>query len=191
MLFLRLYFIAAIFCITSLTAACVTQTATVYFSPDDVLEKRLIDLIDEETKSIYIAMYCLTHKEIGEALIKAKKRGVDVQIIVDKYCLKMKSPLTKMVDAGISISVWDAKGGKKREGALMHNKFCIFGDNTVWTGSFNLTYRASRVHQENVVVLNNQEIASEFKKQFNTIKMRSCLPFSSYITYHPRKVKKS
>jgi phosphatidylserine/phosphatidylglycerophosphate/cardiolipin synthase-like enzyme len=176
----------------SLTGALVTDQGSVYFSPEDCLEKRLIQLIDEENKSIHLAIYCMTHREIGEALIRAKKRGVDVQVIVDKYSVKMRAPLAKMVDGGISICVWDSKNasGKKNERALMHNKFCVFGDESVWTGSFNFTYSASRLHQENAVVLRNREMASEFKKQFNNIKMRGCLPFSSYITYHAYKPSK-
>ncbi|MFS8563731.1 MAG: phospholipase D-like domain-containing protein [Rhabdochlamydiaceae bacterium] len=119
--------------------------------------------------------------------MNAKKRGVDVQVIVDKYSVKVRSSLAKMVDAGIFVSVWDPGKGKKDKQALMHNKFCVFGSEAVWTGSFNFTYRASRLHQENVVVLRNKEIAAEFKKQFNNIKLRGCLPFSSYIMYHTHK----
>ena len=189
MYFVHLFCIITLFCGVSLQGALITDQASVYFSPEDCLEKRLIELIDEEDKSILLAIYCITHREIGEALIRAKKRGADVQVIVDKYSIKMKSPLAKMVDAGISISVWDSKSSssKKKDGALMHNKFCVFGSQTVWTGSFNFTYRASRVHQENVIVIKNPEIANEYRKQFGNIKMRGCLPFSSYITYHAHK----
>ena len=190
--FLRWVVISCFFLTTPVWPALVTDQGSVYFSPDDNLEKRLVHLIEEENKSIYVAIYCLTHREIGEALIKAKKRGVDVQVIVDKYSLKMKSPLAKMVDSGISVSVWDSKGpgNKNNTRALMHNKFCVLGDEIVWTGSFNFTYQADRVHQENVIVLKNSEMATEFKKQFNHIKMRGCLPFSSYITYNPHKLSK-
>ncbi len=189
MYFVRVALIISAFLTLSLPAGLVTEQESVYFSPEDSLEKRLIELIDDENKSIYIAIYCLTHREIGEALIRAKKRGVDVQVIVDKYSVKMRSPLAKMVDAGIFVSVWDSQsaGHKNKERALMHNKFCVFGSESVWTGSFNFTYRASRVHQENVVVLRNQEIVAEFKKQFSNIKLRGCLPFSSYVTYHAHK----
>lgn len=192
MYFIRVWLVICVFFAPSTWAALVTDQGSIYFSPEDALEKRLIELIDEENKSIYIAIYCFTHREIGEALIKAKKRGVDVQLIVDKYSVKVRSPLAKMVGEGISICVWDSKSpnSKKNERALMHNKFCVFGNDTVWTGSFNFTYRASRTHQENVIVLHNKEIAAEFKKQFNNIKMRGCLPFSSYITYNARKVSK-
>lgn len=188
MYFTRLLLIIGVCSVALLQGALVTDQASVYFSPEDCLEKRLIELIDEEDKSIHLAIYCITHKEVGEALIKAKKRGVDVQVIVDKYSIKMKSPLAKMVDAGISVSVWNSKSSSsKKDGALMHNKFCVFGNHAVWTGSFNFTYRASRVHQENVIVIKNQEIAAEYRKQFGNIKMRGCLPFSSYITYHAHK----
>lgn len=175
--------------LSSLSAATQTQHATVYFSPDDQLEKRLISMIEKEQKSIHVAIYCMTHRGIAGALIDAKKRGVFVEVIVDRFSVKVKAPLQKLADAGILVSVWDPDPGRRKAAhrPLMHNKFCVFGDETVWTGSFNFTYEASRMHQENVVVLKDPALAAAYKSQFINIKMRSCVPLGSYVAAHPRK----
>lgn len=168
------------------------QHATVYFSPDDQMEKRLIGFIEEEKESIHVAIYCMTHRGIANALIEAKKRGVDVQVIVDRFSVKITSPVRKMVEAKIPVFVWDPDSGnrKKAHRPLMHNKFCIFGRDLVWTGSFNFTYEASRMHQENALVLRDPKIAEAFKNQFATIKYRSCIPFDSFVAVHPHKKKR-
>lgn len=170
-------------------AAVQTQHAIVYFSPDDQVEKRLIGMIEKEQKSVHVAIYCMTHRGIANALIEAKKRGVMVEVIVDRFSVKVKGPLQKMADAGILVSVWDPDPlrRKKAHRPLMHNKFCVFGDETVWTGSFNFTYEASRMHQENAVVLRDSALATAFKNQFINIKMRSCIPLGSYVAAHPRR----
>jgi phosphatidylserine/phosphatidylglycerophosphate/cardiolipin synthase-like enzyme len=69
----------------------------------------------------------------------------------------------------------------------MHNKFCVFGADKVWTGSFNFTYEASKLHQENALVIQDIALASAYKGQFHTIKHRSCIPLSTYLAIRPKK----
>lgn len=175
-----------LFFLASLTAfplwgSAVTSHATVYFSPEDQLDKRLIEQIEKETKSIQICVYTFTHRHIASALVEAKKRGVEVEVIVDRFAVKFKSALEKLVEAGIPVFVWDPQRHKKKVAhrALMHNKFCVFSDK-VWTGSFNFTYEASNSHQENALVLQDEAIVSAYKGQFHTIKLRCCTPLTSY-----------
>ena len=180
---MRLLITGGALLMTSLQASLITDHGSVFFSPEDALEKRLVELIDQESDSIQMAIYCLTHQEIANALIRAKLRGVDVQVVVDKYSVKMKSPLSKMADAGIAVYVWDGQRliNQKKESAIMHHKFCIFGQETLWTGSFNFTYRASRIHHENALVLKNPEMVSEFRKQFEVLLDEGSLPLRDYI----------
>lgn len=176
---------------TQIYSAAETPHGVVYFSPDDQVEKRLIAMIEKEQKSIQVATYCLTHRGIAHALIDAKRRGVSVEVVVDRFSVKLKSPLQKMQDAGISVSIWDPDPLRRKNShrSIMHNKFCIFGDEVVWTGSFNFTYEAARMHQENVVVFRDRALATAFKNQFANIKMRSCLSLGSYMIAHPRPIR--
>ncbi len=161
------------------------QYATVYFSPEDHLEQRLISLIEKEKKSIYVAVYALTHRRIATALIEAKQRGVQVEVIVDRFSVKAKSPLLLMSQEGIPISVWDSDPykTKKSHRALMHHKFCVFGDDLVWTGSFNWTYEASRTHKEDVIAIRDPTLAAAYKDQFYHIQSTSCVSLASYLAY--------
>jgi phosphatidylserine/phosphatidylglycerophosphate/cardiolipin synthase-like enzyme len=172
-----------------LWGSAITSHATVYFSPEDQLDKRLIEQIDKETKSIHVCIYTFTHRSIADALVEAKKRGVEVEVIIDRFSVKIKSIMQRLVDAGIPVFVWDPDRLRRKiaHRPLMHNKFCIFGSDKVWTGSFDFTYEASKVHQENALVLLDASLASAYKGQFHTIKIRSCIPLSSYAALHPKK----
>lgn len=167
--------------------AATGKFGSVYFSPDDQVEKRLMGMIDNEKKSIRVAIYTFTHRGIADSLIEAKKRGVNVEVIVDRFSVKIRSPLIKLVEAGIPVYVWDPDSARRKKAhrPLMHNKYCVFGDDVVWTGSFNFTYEASRMHQENVVVFQDPVLASAYKEQFTNIKLRSCIPLGSYVAGHP------
>jgi phosphatidylserine/phosphatidylglycerophosphate/cardiolipin synthase-like enzyme len=175
--------------VAPLSGSAITQHATVYFSPDDQLDKRLIDEIYKETNSICICIYTFTHRAVAEALIEAKKRGVDVEIVVDRFSVKVKAQLQKLTTGGIPVHVWDPDRFKRKSPyrPLMHNKFCVFGSDKVWTGSFNFTDEASKIHQENALVIQDIALASAYKGQFQTIKLR-CIPLSAYMAIKSKKL---
>ena len=50
----------------------------------------------------------------------------------------------------------------------MHNKFYIFSDNTVVTGSYNNTTQA-RNNEENIVIFKDADLAQSYLTQFNHI----------------------
>lgn len=147
----------------------------VYFSPEDQIDTKLIALIEKEKKSIYAAVYCLTHKDIIEALVAAKKRGVVVEMIIDPFSARLRTKLSSCVKAGIPVLVWNPE----KKGTLMHDKFCVFGEEIIWTGSFNFTYQASQFNQENVVVLYNKTLAKKYLERFRLIKQDKCSPLRS------------
>lgn len=149
--------------------------AHAYFSPDDHLADHLIGMIDKENKSIKMAMYVLTHRGIAQALGKAKKRGVEIEVIADPFSAKRHSALSILMKAGISVWIWDPPLEKDEKKPLMHDKFCVFGKKMVWTGSFNCTYDADVRNQENAIVFENPELALRFEERFNQIKKQSTL----------------
>ena len=71
----------------------------------------------------------------------------------------------------------------------MHDKFCVLGNNRVWTGSFNFTAEAANANQENVIVLDNEEIASRYLKEFDRLKREGCQPFSDYLAETAKPIK--
>ncbi len=153
----------------------------VHFSPEGKVADHLIELIDQEASSIKAAVYCLMHSEIAKALSRARERGVRVELIVDPYSVKSRSPVGRMNAKGIMIHVWDPEEAVRAHRSLMHDKFCVFGDHTVWTGSFNFTKQASISNRENVVVLRDLAIAKLYLQEFQKIKQAGCRPYLQFL----------
>jgi phosphatidylserine/phosphatidylglycerophosphate/cardiolipin synthase-like enzyme len=192
----RSFFLQFLFCFCSLFVAISHANAEkpeiqVFFSPKDQLAERLISFIDKEQKSIHVAIYTLSHRGISEALIRAKKRGVDVEVIVDPFSVKMRFPLGRMARSGIPIHVYDPPfdPAKRSKAPLMHNKFCIFGGKGIWTGSFNFTYEATNAHRENALYFEDPEIAKRYLEQFRAIKYKNSRHYEEYLAMHPKQKK--
>ena len=125
----------------------------VYFSSNDRIADKLIERIQQEKKEILVAIYCFTHSGIGNALIEAKERGVHVEVVIDREALKKRSFVHHLIKADIPLYVWDPYlNASNQKLPIMHDKFCVLGDQLVWTGSFNFTFDGANRNEENVVV---------------------------------------
>jgi len=153
-----------------------SENATVLFSPNDNVRDNLIELIKEEKEKISIAIYLLSDRDIAQALLDAHVRGVQIAIVTDPTCLRTRNnKIDELTSAGVTTYVY--KGCKDSPGC-MHNKFVIFEKNRnekplVWTGSFNFTPSASNHNHENVVIIQDEQIARQFGQQFEKIRKES------------------
>lgn len=148
----------------------------VLFAPDDRPATKLVELIDGAHQKIYAAIYMITDQKIAQALARARKRGVDVQIIVDTSSMIGSYGKGQQLKAGnIDLYVFGAHHSFRQP--LMHNKFAII-DNKVWTGSFNWTKSANEKNQENVILTDNPDVRVRFEHHFKLLKER-CQHFAA------------
>lgn len=149
-----------------------------FFSPDDNVQEILVQLINQEKKSIKIAIFSFTDGKIAQALIDAAYRGVQVEIIVDACGLRDKfSKIELLKSNGIKVTVYDPKNTTMYNN-IMHHKFVIFennigGKSLLWTGSYNFTKSATMNNQENVLVLDEIHLIQKYAQQFEVIKDRT------------------
>ena len=157
----------------------IAANARALFAPDDNIRKELIQLIDAEKESITLAVFILTDHEIADALVRAQKRGVDIELVTDSSCLRDgHNKIGKLCQAGCAVYVYNPGYDKQDQTSLMHHKFAVFknnraGNQIVWTGSFNFTKSGSTKNQENAVVLEDKQVAGLFEKNFGKLKERS------------------
>lgn len=126
------------------------------------IERDLIYLIDNAKVSVHAAVYELDLENVTDALIDARRRGVDVRLVYDSEAMERgerPDVLRRLGDAGVLLV------GDERS-ALMHNKFVVIDGETVWTGSFNLTGNASHKNNENAVILNIGFLANNYEREF-------------------------
>lgn len=124
----------------------------VAFTPGDDAGALIVRHIGQARRQVLVQAYSLTHRQIAEALVAAQRRGVEVQIIVDRQ--QMESIRTSLVGWLVQqgMTVW-----MDGEHAAAHNKVMVLDAGTpgatLITGSFNFTHAAQYRNAENVLVL--------------------------------------
>lgn len=109
-------------------------------------DEEIIALIDGATSHIYFAIYTFTLPSIADALIEAKKRGIDVQGIMDSEQSgnSYGAPITaKLLAAGIPVVLEKHTSGN----GIMHIK-AIVTDSAYAIGSYNWTRSATTINDE-------------------------------------------
>lgn len=139
----------------------------VAFSPgigDLNAEELVIETIGTAQHSIRLAAYAFTSKPIARALLAAKRRGVDVQAVLDKSNLGERFGAAQyLANTGIPVRI-------DSEYAAMHDKFMVIDSHTVQTGSFSYTSVAARGNAENaMVVRNHANFASEYEAEWRRL----------------------
>lgn len=162
-----------------LKTSSILSWSIVYFTPRDDIKKYLIQLIQEERVSIHAAMYMMTDKAVAQALVDAFVRGVKVYMVLDQISMGEKYGKGLFLqDHGIVIAVHKSASLNAFCMPIMHHKFFIFGFNSrlrtslAWTGSFNCTASASRLHDENVVCTDDKYVIAEYKECFKMLMQR-------------------
>ncbi len=134
-------------------------------NPAGSIQERLIQMINEAQASIHIASFEFNLTPVADALIAAKNRGVDVKWMTDDkngldYDIQPgRGQFSLLIGAGIEVKD-DARS------ALMHNKFWIFDQKIVWTGSTNITSNGIFKQNNNVLVIRSPEIAFIYEREF-------------------------
>ncbi|MCB9493317.1 MAG: DUF1669 domain-containing protein [Epsilonproteobacteria bacterium] len=140
------------------------------FSPRDDVSTKLIELIKHAQTSIDVAVYMLTAKPLAQALIDAHNRGVKVTVIVDPISCDKFGKGDFLAENNVVVKVFDQSKAHKNffgsDDVLMHHKFAIFDNTVVWTGSFNWTKSANEKHRENVIVTDDKNIITDYRKEF-------------------------
>jgi phospholipase D len=100
--------------------------------------------------------YGLTHPEIINSLIKANERGVKVRVLLDRSNLTQKySKIEELKQTGIEVGI-------DRVSGIAHNKIIIVDHHTTVTGSFNFTVSAAKRNVENVLIIQDNNIAHSY-----------------------------
>jgi phosphatidylserine/phosphatidylglycerophosphate/cardiolipin synthase-like enzyme len=122
----------------------------------------IIKAIGEANKSIYLAAYQFTSEDILVALISAKKRGVDVNIVVD-HSGQNTGSASLMVQSSIACRV-------DHKFRIMHHKFFIVDAKNVELGSFNYTLSADKANAENALYIRDvPEVAAKYRAQWDWV----------------------
>lgn len=142
-------------------------TMEVAFSPDEGSEHLVVKVIDSARSEIRMLTYSFTSAPVTQALLRARKRGVDVKVVADEKnnvaqdrSRKARAALSALANASVdvrTISVYP----------IHHDKVVIVDGETVELGSFNYSDAAAHRNSENVLVnWKNPALARVYLKHF-------------------------
>jgi len=103
-----------------------------------------------------VLAFSFTSEQIARSLVEAHKRGIDVVVILDKEQRTAKdSEADFLAHAGIKTLI-DSRH------AIAHNKVIIIDRQVVITGSFNFTKAAEEHNAENLLVIHDATLATQY-----------------------------
>jgi phosphatidylserine/phosphatidylglycerophosphate/cardiolipin synthase-like enzyme len=101
-----LYLIVALVGVAAADPIRMTGTAEIFFSPKGGATEAVLRVLDSAKQEILIQAYSFTSKPIAKAILAAKKRGVAIEVILDKSNATAKyTAATFLSNAGISVLI--------------------------------------------------------------------------------------
>lgn len=138
-----------------------SATYTVCFTPGQDCTATIVESLDQAKHNIWLQAYSFTSRPIAKALLDASRRGVTVNIILDKSQVAAQRYSAARFFAHSNIPLWiDTRV------SIAHNKVIIIDHERVITGSFNFTRAAQYKNAENVLIINDVALAQHYDKNF-------------------------
>lgn len=144
-----------------------TDKFNVCFTPPSGCGSLIAQEIVKAKKSIFVQAYGLTSVAIIHQLKQARARGVKVHILLDGSNLSNNDSIYRELKSyGIDVGIDKMPG-------IAHNKVMIIDKRKVITGSFNFTAAADNKNAENVVLIDDANIASRYLDNWHERKTQS------------------
>lgn len=155
--------IVSVILLVLLLPAVAFASIDVYFSLVDDPEGTILEELNKAKKSIDIAMYYFTDRNLANTVIDAHNRGVKVRIYLDKDQKEAEYSKSRyLAKRGITIRY-------SSNPYIMHHKFAVIDSEVVITGSYNWTAFAGERNNENLLVIRDPPSASIYEQEFHRL----------------------
>lgn len=135
----------------------------ILFSPEDKAISQIIPYVQAAKKSIRFMAFTYTQEQLGAAMLAAMKNGVEVTGVFE--ATGSDTEFSQMPP------LFCAKAPVRQDGnpAFLHHKVIIIDEQIVITGSLNFTDNADQSNNENVIIIDNADIAKLFTAEFQRV----------------------
>jgi len=140
----------------SLPGAAIGTELHACFVPGRNCTALIVEQINAAKSELLVQAYTFTSAQIIEAIARAKERGVDVNVILDRVNEQNRyTGATYLLNHGIDPLIDDRV-------AIAHNKIIVIDDRNVITGSFNFTIAARRNAENVLFVIDDPAVAAAY-----------------------------
>jgi phosphatidylserine/phosphatidylglycerophosphate/cardiolipin synthase-like enzyme len=146
--------------------------------PDD-LRKTIVNFIDGAKKRLDIAVQELDSWEIADAILRARKRGVSVRLVLELDYLRSKkaseTPKKPRGELEINRNIHNAllrsaiKVNSDFNTKIFHQKFIIRDGEAVLTGSTNFTDTGTSTNLNHLIIIRDKKVAKIYTREFREI----------------------
>ena len=142
----------------------------ILFGPEDRIISHVLTGIHAARETIDIAVFLLGAKTVANALVKARRRGVLVRVILDAKIARTRYSVHKrLIENGIEVRTIRVKGGS------MHAKFVLIDGSQLIAGTANLTNDANYRNHEFAFAIQNPQAIASFVARFEEL-WKAALP---------------
>lgn len=150
------------------------QDLEFWFFPDQSRGvEKIKELISSAEKSVRIAMFTWTRFDLAEAVVSAQKRGVKVEVVLDRNASNgvSKRVADKLLEGGVDVRV---NSGPE----LLHHKFLLIDNATLLNGSANWTKAAFTNNDDFFLILSplNRSQRDQLDEMWKEILLHSNIP---------------
>jgi phosphatidylserine/phosphatidylglycerophosphate/cardiolipin synthase-like enzyme len=135
----------------------------VLFSPEDKIVSNLIALINDAQVSVRFLAFSFTDYPLAQTMIDRARAGLDVKGVFETFgSNSLYSELKTFWCANIPVR-------QDGNGSFLHHKLIIIDNSIVVTGSLNFSSNADEQNEENVIIIDNPEIANLYLQEFDKL----------------------
>lgn len=121
---------------------------------------KIVELISSSKENIKISMYNFSYKKFAKELVDASKKGLKVEVILDKEKIKEDDDIYKYFkNNGVNVII-----PKKK----LHTKIALFDNKILLIGSLNWTKESFEENYEILLILDDKKIINETNIFFNS-----------------------
>ncbi len=136
-----------------------------YFAPEDDVMDKVISTVTTANKSIHFLAFSFTDNKEGdnklaETMIARQKMGISVSGVFEiRGADADSSECATLLKSGAQIAL-------DGNPYTLHHKVIIVDSQTVIFGSFNFSISANKNNDENLLIIHDPKLASEFENEF-------------------------
>ncbi len=135
-----------------------------YFAAEDHVANHIVDHLKQAQQSIHFLAFSFTNDQIGDAVMTRAKAGVQVAGVFENTGSSTQfSEFGRMKADGLDV----LQDGNPY---LMHHKVFIVDNKQVIFGSFNFSNNADEDNDENLLIIDDAQLAAAFEAEFQQVR---------------------
>jgi len=142
----------------------------VYFSPEDGVAKHVLQRLNAAKRSIYFMTFSYTEDRISDAMIARVKAGLQVRGVFEmQNAGGSGADFNRLKQGGVDVLL-------DGNCYILHHKVIVIDERTVITGSYNFTSSAEKDNDENLVIVDDPNLARAYLQEFDRVYAQAQVP---------------